>query len=122
MSVMLHGETDAGVGHSLYANRDSLIPFTMFLFLADRHQLTFVGATRGDAGSAAIYGLRGKRDISVFVMFPQGQCAPIQEAQITTVPDDNVSSLAVDGTFDDCQVGSHAVPIPAHPWLDLALI
>ncbi|KAL7813768.1 threonine synthase-like protein [Trichoderma gracile] len=70
---------------------------------ADRHHLTFVGATRGDAGSAAIYGLRGKRDISVFVMFPEGQIAPVQEAQITTVPDENISSLAVDGTFDDCQ-------------------
>ncbi|KAL6854109.1 threonine synthase-like protein [Trichoderma novae-zelandiae] len=70
---------------------------------ADRHHLTFVGATRGDAGSAAIYGLRGKRDISVFVMFPQGQVAPVQEAQITTVPDENISSLAVAGTFEDCQ-------------------
>ncbi|UKZ73338.1 hypothetical protein TrVFT333_000983 [Trichoderma virens FT-333] len=57
----------------------------------------------GDAGSAAIHGLRGKGDISVFVMFPQGQVAPFQEAQITTVPDENVCSLAVAGTFDDCQ-------------------
>ncbi|KAL7787794.1 tryptophan synthase beta subunit-like PLP-dependent enzyme [Trichoderma ceciliae] len=70
---------------------------------ADRHRLTVVGATRGDAGSAAIHGLRGKRDISVFVMFPQGQIAPIQEAQISTVPDENVYSLAVAGTFGDCQ-------------------
>ncbi|KAH6604870.1 threonine synthase [Trichoderma cornu-damae] len=70
---------------------------------ADRHRLTFVGATRGDAGSAAIYGLRGKRDISVFVLFPQGQVAPIQEAQICTVTDENVCSLAVAGTFGDCQ-------------------
>ncbi|RFU76527.1 threonine synthase [Trichoderma arundinaceum] len=70
---------------------------------AERHRLTFVGATRGDAGSAAIYGLRGKRDISAFVMFPQGQVAPVQEAQISTVPDKNVSSLAVAGTFGDCQ-------------------
>ncbi|KAL6700364.1 tryptophan synthase beta subunit-like PLP-dependent enzyme [Trichoderma pleuroticola] len=70
---------------------------------ADRHRLTFVGATRGDAGSAAVHGLRGKRDISVFVMFPQAQISPVQEAQITTVPDENVCSLAVAGTFDDCQ-------------------
>ncbi|OPB43615.1 ThrC Threonine synthase [Trichoderma guizhouense] len=71
--------------------------------IADRHRLTFVGATKGDAGSAAVHGLRGKRDISVFVMFPQAQISPVQEAQITTVPDENVCSLAVAGTFDDCQ-------------------
>ncbi|KAJ4864369.1 pyridoxal-phosphate dependent enzyme domain-containing protein [Trichoderma breve] len=31
------------------------------------------------------------------------QISPVQEAQITTVPDENVCSLAVAGTFDDCQ-------------------
>ncbi|KAL7932293.1 tryptophan synthase beta subunit-like PLP-dependent enzyme [Trichoderma chlorosporum] len=70
---------------------------------ADRHHFTFVGAAaRGDAGSATIHGLKGKTDISVFVMFPQGPVAPIQEAQVSTVPDENVCSLAVAGTFDDC--------------------
>jgi threonine synthase len=54
-------------------------------------------------GSAAIYGLRGKKDVSVFITFPQGRVSPIQEAQMTTVPDKNVHNLAVKGTFDDCQ-------------------
>lgn len=70
----------------------------------DRHHLTVVGATSGDTGSAAIYGLRGKKDISVFILFPQGKVSPIQEAQMTTVLDANVHCLAVEGTFDDCQV------------------
>jgi threonine synthase len=66
--------------------------------------LTVVGATSGDTGSAAIYGLRGKKDVSVFIMFPKGKVSPIQEAQMTTVLDPNVHCLAVEGTFDDCQV------------------
>jgi threonine synthase len=69
----------------------------------DRHHLTVVGATSGDTGSAAIYGLRGKKDVSVFIMFPTGRVSPIQEAQMTTVIDENVHCLSVDGTFDDCQ-------------------
>ncbi|KAH3918483.1 threonine synthase [Parastagonospora nodorum] len=69
----------------------------------NREHLTVVGATSGDTGSAAIYGLRGKKDVSVFIMFPHGKVSPIQEAQMTTVIDANVHNLAVDGTFDDCQ-------------------
>jgi len=70
----------------------------------DRHHLTVVGATSGDTGSAAIYGLRGKKDVSVFILHPKGKVSPIQEAQMTTVLDANVHNLAVEGTFDDCQV------------------
>lgn len=72
--------------------------------LADRHHLSVVGATSGDTGSAAIYGLRGKKDVSVFILHPKGRVSPVQEAQMTTVLDDNVHNLAVTGTFDDCQV------------------
>jgi threonine synthase len=77
----------------------------------DRHHLTVVGATSGDTGSAAIYGLRGKKDISVFITFPKGRVSPIQEAQMTTVLDKNVHNLSVTGTFDDCQVRRSEPPI-----------
>lgn len=65
--------------------------------------MTVVGATSGDTGSAAIYGLRGKKDVSVFILHPKGRVSAIQEAQMTTVLDKNVHNLAVTGTFDDCQ-------------------
>ncbi|GAA5856044.1 hypothetical protein JCM8547_002953 [Rhodosporidiobolus lusitaniae] len=68
-----------------------------------RERLTVVGATSGDTGSAAIYGLRSKRDISIFILHPKGRVSPIQEAQMTTVEDENVFNVAVEGTFDDCQ-------------------
>ncbi|SAM07410.1 hypothetical protein [Absidia glauca] len=67
------------------------------------HRLTVVGATSGDTGSAAIYGLRNKKNVSVFILHPNGRVSPIQEAQMTTVLDKNVHNLCVKGTFDDCQ-------------------
>lgn len=69
----------------------------------DRDIITVIGATSGDTGSAAIYGLRNKKDVSVFILYPEGRVSPIQEQQMTTVLDDNVHTITVPGTFDDCQ-------------------
>lgn len=66
-------------------------------------RLTILGATSGDTGSAAIYGVRGRRNIDIFVMHPQGRVSPIQERQMTTVLDKNVHNIAIRGSFDDCQ-------------------
>jgi len=67
------------------------------------HTITVVGATSGDTGSSAIYGLRGKRGVEVFMMYPEGRTSPTQELQMITVLDDNIHNIALDGTFDDCQ-------------------
>jgi threonine synthase len=65
--------------------------------------MNIVGATSGDTGSAAIYGVRGKERINIFILHPHKRVSPIQELQMTTVVDPNVFNLAVQGTFDDCQ-------------------
>ncbi|CAN0119549.1 unnamed protein product, partial [Scytosiphon promiscuus] len=65
--------------------------------------LTILGATSGDTGSAAIYGLRGKAHVDCFIMFPEGRVSEIQERQMTTVPDANIHCVSVEGSFDDCQ-------------------
>ena len=69
----------------------------------DRDHLTVIGATSGDTGSAAISGLRGRNDLSIFMLHPRGKVSPIQEAQMTTILDSNVHNLSVEGSFDDCQ-------------------
>lgn len=66
-------------------------------------RLAVLGATSGDTGSAAIAGLRGKKGIHCIILFPNGRVSGIQERQMTTVPDDNVHCVAINGTFDDCQ-------------------
>lgn len=66
-------------------------------------RLNILAATSGDTGSAAIHGVRGRRRMRIFVLYPHGRVSPVQERQMTTAPDDNVFALAVQGTFDDCQ-------------------
>jgi threonine synthase len=66
-------------------------------------EMNIVAATSGDTGSAAIYGVRGRERIRIFVMHPHGRVSPVQEKQMTTVLDANVRNLAIEGTFDDAQ-------------------
>ncbi|PLX36196.1 MAG: threonine synthase [Hyphomicrobiales bacterium] len=64
---------------------------------------TIVGATSGDTGGAAIEAFRGRDNVDIFILFPEGRVSPVQQRQMTTVADANVHALAVKGTFDDCQ-------------------
>mmetsp|Transcript_15860 Transcript_15860/g.22682 ORF Transcript_15860/g.22682 Transcript_15860/m.22682 type:complete len:518 (-) Transcript_15860:245-1798(-) len=66
-------------------------------------RLAVLGATSGDTGSAAIYGLRGKKGVDCIILFPKGRVSEIQQRQMTTVADSNIHCVAIDGTFDDCQ-------------------
>lgn len=65
--------------------------------------MNIIGATSGDTGSAAIYGVRGKKGINIFILHPHGRTSPIQALQMTTVRDANVFNIAINGTFDDAQ-------------------
>jgi threonine synthase len=74
-----------------------------YLLKERQQKMNIVGATSGDTGSAAIYGVRGKDNINIFILHPAGKTSPIQALQMTTVTDPNVHNIAVHGTFDDCQ-------------------
>jgi len=65
--------------------------------------MNIIGATSGDTGSAAIFGVRGKERINIFILHPYKRVSPIQELQMTTVLDPNVFNLAIKGNFDDGQ-------------------
>lgn len=72
--------------------------------LTERNQrVTIVGATSGDTGSAAIEAFRGSPHLSVAILHPLGRTSDVQRRQMTTVKDDNILNIAVEGTFDDCQ-------------------
>lgn len=74
------------------------------LILKERKSsVCILGATSGDTGSAAISGIRGKSNIDIFIMFPEGKTSPLQEQQMTSVLDENVHNVSVNGSFDDCQ-------------------
>ncbi len=64
---------------------------------------TIVVATSGDTGGAAVEAFRGRAQVDVVVLFPQGRISEVQRRMMSTVPDSNVHALAIEGTFDDCQ-------------------
>jgi threonine synthase len=66
-------------------------------------RITIVGATSGDTGSAAIHACRGRANLDIFILHPEGRVSEVQRRQMTTVADANVHNIAVRGTFDDCQ-------------------
>ena len=65
--------------------------------------LNILGATSGDTGSAAIAAVKGRSNIRIFILYPDGRVSPLQELQMTSAVDDNVHCLAIEGSFDDCQ-------------------
>jgi threonine synthase len=72
--------------------------------LASRgERVLVVGATSGDTGSAAIEALRRCAHVDVVMLYPHGRISDVQRRQMTTVDSPNVHTVAVEGTFDDCQ-------------------
>lgn len=67
------------------------------------HGLAVLGATSGDTGSAAIHGCMGQEGINIFILYPQGRVAPLQERQMACTGAANVFAIPVPGTFDDAQ-------------------
>ncbi len=68
----------------------------------DGTPLTILVATSGDTGSAVAQAFHGVPDTRVVVLYPEGQVTDVQEAQMASLGD-NITAVAVRGTFDDCQ-------------------
>ena len=76
--------------------------FDYVLTQRDR-RVTIVGATSGDTGSAAIEACAGRDRVDIVILHPHERTSMVQRRQMTTVLAPNVSNVAVQGTFDDCQ-------------------
>ncbi len=63
---------------------------------------TVLVATSGDTGGAVAQAFHGVEGTRVVVLYPHGRVSDLQERQFATLGG-NVTALAVDGTFDDCQ-------------------
>jgi threonine synthase len=77
----------------------------LFEYLLEKNdgKLNILGATSGDTGSAAIYGVKGKKRIHIFILHPHQRVSKMQEKQMTTVAEENVFNIAIRGSFDDGQ-------------------
>ena len=65
--------------------------------------ITIIGATSGDTGSAAIEAFKNSINVNVFIFFPKDRVSEIQKKQMTTTGGDRVFPIEINGTFDDCQ-------------------
>ena len=68
----------------------------------DGTPLTILVATSGDTGSAVAQAFHRIPDTRVIVLYPEGKVSDVQEAQMASLGD-NITAVAVHGTFDDCQ-------------------
>jgi threonine synthase len=68
----------------------------------DGRPLTILVATSGDTGGAVAAAFFRRQKIRVAVLFPLGQVSARQRQQLTCWGE-NVLSLEVEGSFDDCQ-------------------
>jgi threonine synthase len=64
--------------------------------------LTILVATSGDTGGAVAAAFHLRPWVRIVVLYPKGLVSPRQEQQLTCWGD-NVISLRIDGSFDDCQ-------------------
>ncbi len=77
--------------------------------LAIKEKITILTATSGDTGAAvahAFYSELGKNktktNIQVVVLYPKGKISALQEKLFCTLGG-NIQTLAIEGSFDDCQ-------------------
>ncbi len=66
-------------------------------------ELVILTATSGDTGSAVAHAYQGVDGIRVVVLFPIDEVSTRQRKQMTTIGG-NVTTIGIDGQFDDCQV------------------
>jgi threonine synthase len=64
---------------------------------------TIVVATSGDTGGAAVEAFRDRGQVDLVVLFPKGRISDVQRRMMTTAAAANIHTLAIEGTFDDCQ-------------------
>jgi threonine synthase len=75
--------------------------------------LTILVATSGDTGGAVAAAFDGRPGMRVAVLYPEGRVSARQEHQLTCWSD-NVLSLKVRGSFDDCQTMVKAAMADSH--------
>lgn len=68
----------------------------------EQQEVTILVATSGDTGSAVAHGFYKVPGVRVCLLYPKGKVSELQELQMTTLGE-NITTLEVDGVFDDCQ-------------------
>jgi threonine synthase len=71
----------------------------------EKAEIVILVATSGDTGKAALEGFADVDGTKIIVFYPNGGVSEIQKLQMVTQSGNNVSTIAVNGNFDDTQTG-----------------
>jgi len=71
-------------------------------YFSDGKKITILTATSGDTGAAVAHAFHGIENIDVVILYPKGKISELQEKMFTTLGG-NITTVAIEGTFDDCQ-------------------
>ena len=71
-------------------------------YFSDGKKITILTATSGDTGAAVAHAFYGIKNIEVVILYPEGKISELQEKMFTTLGG-NIKTVAIKGTFDDCQ-------------------
>ena len=71
----------------------------------EKEEIVILVATSGDTGKAALEGFKDVSGTSIIVFFPVEGVSQVQKMQMITQEGKNVTSIAVNGNFDDAQNG-----------------
>lgn len=71
-------------------------------FFSNGEKITILTATSGDTGAAVAHAFYNIENIEVVILYPKGKISVLQEKMFTTLGG-NIKTIAIDGTFDDCQ-------------------
>lgn len=97
---LFHGKT---LAFKDYALASVGVFMDYFLTKRKKNVVVLVG-TSGDTGSAAIESVKRSQWMDIIVLYPKGRCTQVQELQMTTILEENVHVVRVDGTSDDLDV------------------
>ena len=69
----------------------------------NNQRAVILGATSGDTGSAALEAFKGKDNVDIFMLFPNGRVSEVQQKQMTWINEQGAHALSVKTDFDGCQ-------------------
>jgi len=69
----------------------------------DNKKASIICATSGDTGGAAVASFAGKKNIDLYILFPEGRISEVQRRFMSTSQQSNINIISIDGNFDDCQ-------------------
>eukprot|EP01035_Chromulina_nebulosa_P019368 gene19368-25235_t len=95
------GDLDTSLGPTMAFKDIGLQVFNQlleYILKKQNKRANIVVETSGDTGPAAVTAVKGSSYVNIFCLYPYQRVSPMQELQMTTIQDDNVSIYRTDAS------------------------